>query len=228
MTRPSLSTAFMAMLRRDLTLYCRHRAEIVNPLVFAVIVISLFPLAIGPEQTKLAAVAPGLVWVVALLACMLSTDSLFKQDFEDGCLEQWLTSPQSGYMLVLAKLVAHWLATCLPIALAAPVLGLMLSLPANACVSLFISLAVGTVALSGIGAVGAALTVGLRKSGLLVSLLVLPLYVPVLIFGVSLVEAAVQQLPWFGHLSIVSSMAMMTFILTPLAIVGALKLHLES
>lgn len=224
----SASKAFLALLKRDLTLYFRHRAEMLNPLVFATIVIALFPLAVGPSADKLSSLAPGLVWVVALLATMLSTDSMFKSDFDDGSLEQWLISPQSAYLLALAKLCAHWLASCVPIALLAPLLGLMLALPLYACVPLACSLLVGTLALSSIGAVGAALTVGLRKGGLLVSLLVLPLYVPVLIFGVSLVEASVQLLPWSGHMAILSAMTILSFCLTPLAIVGALKLHIES
>ncbi len=223
----SAFSGFKALFKRDLTIAYRHRNDIINPLVFALIVISLFPLAIGPEQTKLSALAPGLVWVVALLACMLSTDSLFKSDFDDGSLEQWFLSPQSSYLLVLAKVIAHWVATGVPIAFVAPVLGLMLALPLEACLPLACSLLIGTVALSIIGAVGAALTVGLRRGGLLVSLLVLPLYVPLLIFGTSLVEAAVQGLPWLAYMAILGAMTLIALVLSPLAIVGALKLHLE-
>lgn len=221
------AAAFLALLRRDVTMAYRTRNDIMNPLVFALIVVSLFPMAIGPAQATLAALASGLVWVVALLACMLSTDAMFKSDFDDGSLEQWLLSPQSSYVLVLAKIVAHWLATGVPIALVSPILAIFLALPEGGYWPLFTSLLVGSVALSAIGAVGAALTVGLRRGGLLVSLLVLPLYVPLLIFGVSLVDAAVQGLPWLGYFAIVLAMTILAMVLAPLATTGALRLHLE-
>lgn len=228
MSKPnSVAVAFYALLKRDVTMSYRHRNEIMNPLVFALIVISLFPMAIGPAQATLSALASGLVWVVALLACMLSTDAMFKSDFDDGSLEQWLLSPQPSYVLVLAKIIAHWLASGVPIALASPILAVFLALPEGGYLPLFYSLLVGSLALSAIGAVGAALTVGLRRGGLLVSLLVLPLYVPVLIFGVSLVDASVQGLPWLGHLAIVTAITSLAVVLSPLATTGALRLHLE-
>lgn len=220
-------SAFSAMLRRDLIMSFRHRNEVSNPLVFAFIVISLFPLALGPEQSTLAALAPGLVWVVALLACMLSTDGMFKADFDDGALEQWLLSPQPVYVLVMAKIIAHWVATGLVISLISPILGVMLALPDEAYLPLVLSLLIGSLALSAIGAIGAGLTVGLRRGGLLVSLLVLPIYVPILIFGVSLVDAAVQQLAWLAYMAVLSAMAILALVLAPLAVGGALRLHLE-
>jgi len=223
----SASAAFYALLKRDTTIAYRHRNEIMNPLIFALIVISLFPMAIGPAQATLSALAAGLVWVVALLACMLSTDAMFRSDFDDGSLEQWLLAPQSAYILVLAKIIAHWLAAGVPIALVSPVLAVFLALPEGGYVPLACSLLLGSLALSAIGAIGAALTVGLRRGGLLVSLLVLPLYVPVLIFGVSLVEAAVQGLAWYGYLAIVAAMTSLALVLAPLATTGALRLHLE-
>ena len=223
----SAGRAFYALLKRDVTMSYRHRNEIMNPLVFALIVISLFPMAIGPAAATLSALASGLVWVVALLACMLSTDAMFKSDFDDGSLEQWLLSPQSSYVLVLAKIIAHWLASGVPIALVSPILAIFLALPDGGYLPLACSLLIGSLALSAIGAVGAALTVGLRRGGLLVSLLVLPLYVPVLIFGVSLVDAAVQGFAWSGYLAIVTAITTLAVVLSPLATTGALRLHLE-
>jgi heme exporter protein B len=181
---PSMLAAFGAIVRRDLLLALRRKGDIANPLIFALIVISLFPLGLGPEAGALQILAPGLVWVVALLACLLSLDSMFKSDFEDGSLEQLVLSPQPIYVMAMAKVVAHWLVAGLPVALLSPLLGLMLALPNEGYLALVLSLLVGTMGLSLIGAIGAALTVGLRGGGgLLVALLVLPLYVPILIFG---------------------------------------------
>src|SRR5690606_33916128 len=156
---------------------------LVNPLVFFLIVITFIPLGVSPESNTLALLAPGLLWVIALLASLLSLDSLFRSDFEDGTLEQLLVSPQPLAWMVLAKVLAHWLMTGLPLALLAPLLGVMLALPAEGYLPLVLSLLLGSGSLSLIGAIGAALTVALRKGGLLLSLIVMPLYVPVLIFG---------------------------------------------
>jgi heme exporter protein B len=225
---PSMMTAFVAIVRRDLLLALRRRGDIANPLIFALIVISLFPLGLGPEAGALQILAPGLVWVVALLACLLSLDSMFKSDFEDGSLEQLILSPQPVYVMAMAKVVAHWLVAGLPVALLSPLLGVMLSLPSDGYLALMLSLLVGTMGLSLIGAIGAALTVGLRGGGLLVALLVLPLYVPILIFGVSTVYAAVQGIAFGGYIAMLGGFTMLALILSPFAIAGGLKIHLQS
>jgi heme exporter protein B len=226
---PSMLVAFGAIVRRDLLLALRRKGDIANPLIFALIVISLFPLGLGPEAGALQILAPGLVWVVALLACLLSLDSMFKSDFEDGSLEQLVLSPQPIYVMAMAKVVAHWLVAGLPVALLSPLLGLMLALPNEGYLALVLSLLIGTMGLSLIGAIGAALTVGLRGGGgLLVALLVLPLYVPILIFGVSAVYAAVQGVAFGGYVAMLGGFTMLALILSPFAIAGGLKIHLES
>ncbi|MEH6550898.1 MAG: heme exporter protein CcmB [Pseudomonadales bacterium] len=223
----SLYRALGGLLRRDLLLAYRHRGDIANPLVFALMVIALFPIGLGPERASLAVLAPGLVWVVALLACLLSVDTMFRADYEDGSLEQILLSPHSPYLLSLTKIFAHWLVAGLPIALLSPLLAMMLSLPAEGYIALFFSLLIGTLSLSLIGAIGAALTVGLKRGGLLVALLVLPLYIPVLIFGVSTVHAAVQGMAYSGYLAILGALSLFALMLAPLAVSGGLKIHLE-
>ncbi len=225
---PSPMSAFVAIIRRDLTLALRRKGDIANPLIFALMVISLFPLGIGPEAGALSVLAPGLVWVVALLACLLSLDSMFRSDYDDGSLEQMVLSPQSLYLLSLAKVCAHWLVAGLPIALLSPLLAVMLALPEEAYMALLVSMLVGTMALSLIGAIGSALTVGLRGGGLLVALLVLPLYVPILIFGVSGVYAAVQGLAYAGYIALLGGVTMLALIMAPLAISGSLKIHIKA
>ena len=225
---PSMLSAFIAIVRRDLLLALRRRGDIANPLIFALIVISLFPLGLGPEAGALEILAPGLVWVVALLACLLSLEGMFKSDFEDGSLEQLVLSPQPIYLMAMAKVVAHWLVAGLPVALLSPLLAVMLSLPSGGYLALMLSLLVGTMGLSLIGAIGAALTVGLRSGGLLVALLVLPLYVPILIFGVSTVYAAVQGIAFGGYIAMLGGFTMLALILSPFAIAGGLKIHLQS
>lgn len=183
---------FSGMLKRDLLLAFRHRGELANPLIFFVMVTALIPLAVGPQRATLALLAPGMIWVMALLSTLLSIDSLFQSDYADGTLEQVVISPQPLWLLALAKILAHWLVTGLPITLVAPLLGMMLALPEQAYGSLMLSLALGTAAFSLFGAIGAALTVALRKGGVLLSLIVLPFYFPVLIFGTSAVQRAVD------------------------------------
>lgn len=222
--RPGLAHALSALLRRDLLLAYRRLSDVGNPLVFALIVIALFPLGIGPTASVLGAVAPGLVWVVALLACLLSSDSLFRDDFADGTLEQLLLLPHSGYFLVIGKVVGHWLVAGLPLVLISPLLAAMLSLPADGVWALFASLLLGTATLSFIGAIGAALTVSLRRGGLLISLIVLPLYIPVLVFGSSAVDAAANGLPWGSQLAVLGALLCLALVLSPLAIAGALRL----
>lgn len=222
----SLGAAFLAMLRRDLMLAFRHRGEMANPLLFFVIVVSLFPLGVGPAPSVLSAIAPGIIWVAALLAAMLSLDSMFKSDFADGSLEQIALSHHPLSVLVLAKVLAHWLVTGLPLIVAAPLLGLLLYLPEAATPALIGSLALGTPVLSLIGAIGMGLTVGLKRGGVLLSLLVLPLYVPVLIFGALAVHDAGAGLDVAGHLYLLGALLVLSATLSPVATATALRISI--
>lgn len=183
--------------------------------MFFAIVIALFPLAVGPESQLLQSISPGLVWVAALLAVLLSLDGLFRSDFEDGSLEQWVVSPHPLPLLVLAKVLAHWVFSGLALVLLAPLLGMMLGLPLRTLPVLLLSLLLGTPILSLLGAVGAALTVGLKRGGLLLALLILPLYIPVLILGSGALQAALQGLPAAGHLLWLASLTALAVTLTP-------------
>lgn len=196
---------FLWIIKRDLLLAVRRRSDVLITLFFFVIVVSLFPLSVGPEMNLLRTMAPGVVWVAALLASMLSLNRMFSSDYQDGTLEQMLISPQSLSFLVLGKTLAHWLVTGLPLVLMAPVLGIQYDLPGDALFVLVISLLIGTPVLSLIGAIGAALTLGLRGGGVLVSLLVLPLYIPILIFGSGAVEANMAGVDFAAHLSLIGA-----------------------
>jgi len=224
---PGMLALFRAVLKRDLMLAFRRRSDLLNPLIFFLMVASLFPLGISPEPTFLEQIAPGVVWVGALLATLLSMDGLFRSDFDDGTLEQTLLSPQPLFMVVLAKVTAHWMTTGLPLTLMAPLLGVMLFLPAEGMGGLMVSLLLGTPTLSLVGAIGAALTVGLRKGGVLISLLVLPLYIPVLIFGAGAVQAAVTGLPLGGYLALLGAILALGVALAPLAIAAALRISVS-
>ncbi|WNW11106.1 heme exporter protein CcmB [Pseudomonas sp. DTU_2021_1001937_2_SI_NGA_ILE_001] len=219
-----MTHAFTLLLLRELRLLSRRPAELLNPLVFFAIVIALFPLAVGPEAGLLRTLAPGLVWVAALLAVLLSLDGLFRSDFEDGSLEQWVLSPHPLALMVLAKVLAHWLFSGLALVLMAPVLALMLGLPGECLGVLVASLLLGTPVLSLLGAVGAALTVGLKRGGLLLALLILPLYIPVLILGSGALQAALQGMPATGYLLWLASLAALALTLTPFAIAEGLKI----
>ena len=219
--------AIRATLKRDLVLMMRRRSEVLNPLVFFALVITLFPIGISPDPELLAAIAPGLLWVAALLAALLSLDSLFRSDYDDGSLEQLLLSPQPLPALALAKVAVHWLLTGLPLALMAPLLGIMLSLPAGSYAVLALSLALGSASLSLIGAIGAALTVGLSRGGVLLSLLVLPLYIPVLIFGAGAVQAAILGDGVSAHLAILGALLAVALSLAPWAIAASLRISIN-
>ena len=223
----SLSRAFFAIIRRDLRLAFRRRSEIANPLLFFVLVITLFPLGIGARPQLLQAIAPGIIWVSALLAAMLSLDSLFRSDFDDGSLEQLLLSPHPASVLVLAKITAHWLVTGLPLLLIAPLLAVFLGMPQAAIGVLLITLLLGTPVLSLIGAIGVALTVGLRRGGMILSLLVLPLYVPVLIFAGNAVEMATSGLAITAQINILISMLVLALVLAPWPAAAALKMSMS-
>jgi len=223
----SLLQSFIRQLRRELLLAYRRRSDIANPLLFFIIVASLFPLGVGPAPQTLKMIASGVIWVVALLACLFACDGLFRSDYEDGSLEQLLLSPQPTFVLVLAKVVAHWSVSGLPLTLMSPLLGLMLYLPASAFSSLLLSLGLGSLTLSFLGAIGAALTVSLRRSGVLMSLIILPLYTPVLIFGASAVQSAVDGFADSGQLLILGAMLALAVTLSPFAIVAALRIGVD-
>ncbi len=220
-------STFRALVGRDLLLAMRRRSDLFTTLFFFVIVVSLFPLGIGPEMNTLRLIAPGVFWVAALLASMLALERLFAVDFEDGALEQMLLTPQPLFILVLAKVVAHWLVTGLPLVLMAPLLGLQYDLSSEALGVMVVSLLLGTPALSLIGAIGAALTLGLRGGGVLVSLLVLPLYIPVLIFGSGAVEATASGLGGQGHISMLGAILVLSLLMAPLAASAALRISAE-
>ena len=218
---------FLATLKRELQLALRRRSDLVNPLIFFLMVATLFPLGVSPEPTVLATLAPGVVWVAALLSTLLAMDSMFRSDYEDGSLEQILLSPQPLFIVVLGKVCAHWIMTGLPLTLMAPLIAVMLFLPTEGMSGLMLSLLLGTPTLSLVGAIGAALTVGLRKGGVLISLLVLPLYIPVLIFGTAAVEAAVTGLPLAGHLALLGALLALGVALAPIAIAAALRISVS-
>ena len=222
-----MNGAWMTVLKRDLLLAFRRRSDVATTLFFFLIVSSLFPLGIGPEPAVLSSIAPGVLWVAALLAGMLSLTRLFAADFADGSLEQMLLSPQPLTLLVTAKVLAHWLVCGLPVVLLAPLIGLQYALPNDALFVLIISLLLGTPALSLIGAIGAALTLGVRGSGLLVALLVLPLYIPVLIFGAGAVAASQHGMSAQAHLSLLAACSLLALVLAPLATAAALRISVE-
>ncbi|KPZ24428.1 heme exporter protein CcmB [Pseudomonas coronafaciens] len=219
-----MNSVFVLLMVREARLLARRPAELANPLVFFALVIALFPLAIGPQMQLLQTLSPGLVWVAALLAVLLSLDGLFRSDFEDGSLEQWVLSPHPLALLVLSKVLAHWVFSGLALVLLSPVLALMLGLPGDCLPVLMLSLLLGTLVLSLLGAVGAALTVGLKRGGLLLALLILPLYIPVLILGSGALQAAMQGMTATGYLLWLGSLTVLAITLTPFAIAAGLKI----
>lgn len=218
---------FFWVIRRDLLLAIRRRADILTTLIFFVIVVSLFPLAVGPEMKLLRTMAPGIVWVAAFLATLLSLDRIFSSDYADGTLEQMLLSPQSLSLMVLGKALAHWITTGVPLSLIAPVIGIQYGLTFDAMGILGVSLLLGTPILSLIGTIGAALTVGLRGGGVLVSLLVLPLYVPVLIFGTGAAEAETAGLSVAPYFSLLGAFLLTSSVLVPWTTAAILRISLE-
>lgn len=219
-----IARAFLGVLRRDLLLAGRGHSELALPLLFYLLVVTLVPLAVSPDAATLAGLAPGIIWVGALLATLLSLERLFRSDFDDGSLDLLLLSPAPLPLLVLAKVLAHWLTTGLPLLLMAPLLALFLALPERALATLLATLALGTPVLSFIGAVGVGLTVSVRRGGALLALLVLPLYVPVLIFGANAVSAAADGLPVAGQLYMLGAFLALAASLAPLAAAGALRI----
>ncbi|TKR53504.1 heme exporter protein CcmB [Allopusillimonas ginsengisoli] len=215
------------VIHRDLRLAMRRKTDVLTPLFFFAIVVSLFPLGIGSERDTLRQIAPGILWVSALLASMLSLNRLFEQDYADGTLEQMALSPAPLGIPVLGKIIAYWLLTGFPLTLLAPLLAMQFDLPTPSLLILVASLAIGTPVLSFIGAIGASLTLGLRGGSALVALLVLPLYVPVLIFGAGSVDAAAAGIGVTANLSLLGAVLVLTGFFAPWATTLALRIALE-
>ena len=218
---------FWHIIKRELQIAMRKQAEILNPLWFFLIVITLFPLIIGPDPKLLSRIAPGVAWVAALLSALLSFERLFRDDFIDGSLEQVMLTSQPLVLTALAKVLAHWLLTGLPLILLSPIAALLLSLEISIWWALVLTLLLGTPVLSCLGAIGVALTVGLRKGGVLLSLLVVPLFIPVLIFSASVLDAAGLNLPYGGQLAILGAILAAVVTLSPFAIATALRISLD-
>lgn len=218
---------FWNIIKRELQIAMRKQAEILNPLWFFLIVITLFPLVIGPDPKLLSRIAPGVAWVAALLSALLSFERLFRDDFIDGSLEQVMLTSQPLVLTALAKVLAHWLLTGLPLILLSPIAALLLSLEISIWWALVLTLLLGTLVLSCLGAIGVALTVGLRKGGVLLSLLVVPLFIPVLIFSASVLDAAGLNLPYSGQLAILGAILAAVVTLSPFAIATALRISLD-
>ena len=219
---------FTAIFFRDLTVYFRYRGSWINPLFFILVVITLFSLGFGAENQVLRVYSSSIIWVTALLAVLLSLDSLFKTDFDDGSLEQLILSSQSLYLSVLAKILAHWFVTGFPIVLATPLISLMLGVPSKVLPELSLGLLLGTGILSFIGAIGASLTVSLASGGLLLSLLSMPLYVPAMIFGAQYLQDAIAGWSLMPSLSMLIGLFLAAVVLSPLAIMAGLKLSVEA
>lgn len=218
---------FWNIIKRELQIAMRKQAEILNPLWFFLIVITLFPLVIGPDPELLSRIAPGVAWVAALLSALLSFERLFRDDYIDGSLEQLMLTSQPLVLTALAKVLAHWLLTGLPLILLSPIAALLLSLEIPIWWALVLTLLLGTPVLSCLGAIGVALTVGLRKGGVLLSLLVVPLFIPVLIFSASVLDAAGLSLPYNGQLAILGAILAGVMTLSPFAIAAALRISLD-
>ena len=218
----------LASLRRQLLLACRHPSDIANPLLFFLLVVLMFPLGIGPDPARLQQFAPGILWIVALLAAVMAAEGLFRPDYEDGSLEQLILAPQPLYLSSLACVLAHWLITGLPLTLLSPLFALLLQLPARALPTLLLSMALGTAVLSLVGSIGAALTVSLKRGGILISLLIMPLYVPVLIFASGAVQLAALGNDAGPQLLLLAGMLSMAIALAPFAIAAGLRISVAT
>lgn len=217
----------IALIKRDLMLAFRRRGEASHSVIFFGLVVMLFPIGINASEKLLADIAPGIIWIAALLAIMMSLDNLFKEDFQDGTLEQWTLSQYSLVIFALARLISHWMTSSLPIILLSPLLAISLNLPANAIWVLIASLLLGTPLLIFVGAIGVALTTGLSKSSLLLPLLILPFYIPVLIFGASAVEVSASGWSASGQLYILAALLCLAVTLAPFAVAAALKVSVS-
>ncbi len=217
----------LTIIQRELTIAFRKPAEILNPLWFFLMVITLFPLLMGPNPELLGKIAPGVAWVAALLSALMSFERLFRDDYSDGSLEQLMLLPIGLPQVALAKVLAHWLLTGLPLILLSPIAAILLSLEPQVWWALVLTLLLGTPILSCLGAIGVALTVGLRKGGTLLSLLILPLFLPVLIFAAAVLEASGLNLSYHGQLAILGAMLALALTLSPFAIAGALRISMQ-
>ena len=220
-------TAMFQIIRRELLIAFRRRADVFNPLWFFIIVITLFPLGVGPDPKMLAKMAPGIIWVAALLASLMSLERLFRDDYLDGSLEQMLMMPTPLPVLAFAKMIAHWLLTGLPLILISPLAAVLLSLDWVTWKAVVLTLLLGTPTLSFIGAIGVALTVGLRKGGVLLSLLILPLFIPVLIFATGGIEGAALGLNYDGQLAILGAFLLGSITLAPFAVAASLRISVN-
>lgn len=227
MTAPSLTGAAIALVTRDLRLLWRRRGDSLQPALFALLVVVLFALSLGGEAQALSRVAAAVLWVAVLLAGLLSLDTLFRGDAEDGSLEQWILAPVPLAWLVAVRVFTHWATTALPLIIVAPFLGELLHLPREQLPVLMASLVLGTPLLSLLGAVVAALTVGMRRSGILVALLALPLYVPVLVFGAGSVAASAQGLDAVGALLLLGAGLVLAAVLAPLTAAAAIRIAMN-
>ncbi len=219
--------AMVLMLRRELTLSFRRPDQLIQPLVFFLIVTTLFPLGLSLQLSLLRAVAPGVLWVAALLASLLSLDAMFKNDADDGTLEQLALSGQGLYVIVVAKTLAHWLVSGAALVVVSPVVGMALAMPSSAFGTMMWSLGLGTLTLSWLGAIGAGLTVGLKRANVLLSLIVLPLAMPLLIFGAGATDRAISDISPAGALYLLAALCVMTCTLAPFAAAAALRINLE-
>ena len=221
-----LGTA-LTIIRRELLIAYRKQADVLNPLWFFIIVITLFPLSIGPEPNLLARIAAGIVWVAALLSALLSLERLFRDDYRDGSLEQLMLLPVPLFVVILCKVISHWLLTGLPLILISPILAILLSLDLHTWLAIVLTLLLGTPTLSFIGAIGVALTVGIQKGGVLLSLLTLPLYIPVLIFATSAIDSASLGVAYNGQLAVMGAMGVAALTFAPFAIGAALRISVD-
>ena len=227
MSAPSLLAAARAQAQRDLRLVWRRRGDAAQPLLFALMVVALFPLALGADPQQLGRIAPGVLWVAVLLASLLTLDTLYRSDVEDGSLEQMLLAPVPLAWLLAVRVGVHWVTASLPLVVVTPLLAELMFLPADLLPVLMASLLLGTPLLSLMGAVVAALTVGIRRSGMLLALLALPLFLPVLVFGAGSVMAAAQGLPWVGALLLLGAGLALALVLAPLAAAAAIRISLN-
>ena len=225
--RTTTLKAFQATLRRDLLIAYKRKNEVVNPFMFFLIVATLFPIGISPEPDRLSEIAAGVLWISTLLASLLAMDSLYRADYEDGSLEQLLLAPHSLYFMVLAKNLAHWLISGLPVVLVSPLIGYMLSLPVESFGTLFVTLLLGTPVLSLLGSIGVALTVGLGSRGLILAVITLPMSVPVLIAGTMAVQQTLNGASLAGYLAIMGAMLLASISLAPLASAAALRISVN-
>ncbi|MEE4294386.1 MAG: heme exporter protein CcmB [Xanthomonadales bacterium] len=223
----SMGRAFIALLRRDLLLAFRRRTELLFPIIFLLVVVSLFPLGIGPSMELLARISPGVIWIAALLSTVISLDAMFRSDFEDGTLEQFVISGHPLTLIALAKILTHWLVAGLPIVLLTPLLAIWMNLPEGTLGVILLTLLLGTPVLSLIGSIGVGLTISLKRGGQLLSLLVFPLYVPILIIATAAVMAAADSLPYTQFLGLQTAGLIVTLTLAPFATAAALKISLS-